>query len=256
MKFTSARSVLGSRHTSPGGGEPPPHFAPLSAPAGGWKTTMSPTLGSPKREPMRLTSTRWPISSVGTIDSDGIRYGFTRNAWMPSARPSATATMSTSSRRELEADEPDLSRATLLRVVVGRRGLGGLGLLDGGRLGRLGGLSRLGLRGLDLLDLLDRRDVGRVGERLLVDGVARHLAVRRRRDLGRGIVQQTSLDALLRPGVAALADAGALADPAAQVVELRAPHVAAGGDLDPLDLRRVHRERTLHADAEGLLADR
>ena len=58
------------------------------------------------------------------------------------------------------------------------------------------------------------------------------------------------------PGVAALADAGALADPAAQVVELRAPDVAAGGDLDLLDLRRVHGERALDADAEGLLADR
>ena len=99
-------------------------------------------------------------------------------------------------------------------------------------------------------------DVRRLGERLLVDGVARHLAVRRRRDLGRGIVQQTRLDALLGPGVAALADAGALADPAAQVVELCAPHVTAGRDLDPLDLRRVHGERALHADAEGLLADR
>ena len=42
------------------------------------------------------------------------------------------------------------------------------------------------------------------------------------------------------PGVAALADAGALADTAAQVVELGAPDVTAGGDLDPLDLRRVH----------------
>jgi hypothetical protein len=31
-------------------------------------------------------------------------------------------------------------------------------------------------------------------------------------------------------------------------------HVAARGDLDPLDLRRVQRERPLDADAEGLLA--
>ena len=95
-----------------------------------------------------------------------------------------------------------------------------------------------------------------LGERLLVDGLARHLGVGRSRGLGRGIVQQARLDDLLRPGVAALADAGALADPAAQVVELRAPDVTAGGDLDPLDLRRVHGERALHADAEGLLADR
>ena len=73
MKFTSARSGLGSRQTWPGGGAPPPHLAPLSAPSGGWKTTTSPTLGSLKRAPMRLTSTRWPTSRVGTIDSDGIR---------------------------------------------------------------------------------------------------------------------------------------------------------------------------------------
>ena len=46
-----------------------------SAPVGGWKTTTSPTSGSEKRAPMRLTSTRWPICSVGTIDSDGILYG-------------------------------------------------------------------------------------------------------------------------------------------------------------------------------------
>ena len=68
-------------------------------------------------------------------------------------------------------------------------------------------------------------------------------------------MEQAGLDDLLRARVAALADAGTLADAAAQVVELRAPDVAAGGDLDPLDLRRVHRERALHTDAEGLLAD-
>ena len=56
------------------------------------------------------------------------------------------------------------------------------------------------------------------------------------------------------PGVAALAHAGALADAVAQVVELRAPHVAARGQLDALDLRRVQREHALDADAEGLLA--
>ena len=81
-------------------------------------------------------------------------------------------------------------------------------------------------------------------------------AARRRLGLCRGIVQQARLDDLLRARVAALADAGALADAAAQVVELRAADVAAGGDLDALDLRRVHGERALDADAEGLLADR
>ena len=53
---------------------------------------------------MRLTSTRWPTWSVGTIDSLGMRYGLTRKAWMPSASPSATATMTTSSRSEPPAD--------------------------------------------------------------------------------------------------------------------------------------------------------
>jgi hypothetical protein len=74
-------------------------------------------------------------------------------------------------------------------------------------------------------------------------------------ELRDGVVEQAGLDRLLRPDVAALADAGALADAVAQVVELRAAHVAAGGDLDALDLRRVHGERALHADAERLLAD-
>jgi hypothetical protein len=55
-------------------------------------------LGSVKRLPRRLTSTRWPICRVGTIDSLGMRYGLTRKAWMPRASPSATATMTTSSR--------------------------------------------------------------------------------------------------------------------------------------------------------------
>src|SRR5688572_22375938 len=226
MKFTSALSSVGRAQTSPSGGGPPPHVLSWSAPAGGWKTTTSPTSGSPKRAPIRLTSTRWPTSSVGTIDSDGIRYGLTRNAWMPSARPSATTTIMTSSSSEPEA-EPRSS----LGFIVGGRGLGGLGLL--------GGWCSLGL-----------------GERLLVHGLARHLGVRRSRGSRRGIVQQARLDDLLRPHVAALAHTRALADAAAQVVKLRAPDVAAGGDLDPLDLRRVHRERALDADAERLLADR
>jgi hypothetical protein len=68
-------------------------------------------------------------------------------------------------------------------------------------------------------------------------------------------VEQAGHDLLLRTRVAALADAGGLADAIAQVVELGAPDVAAGGDLDALDLRRVHGERPLDADAEGLLAD-
>ena len=37
------------------------------------------------------------MSSVGSIDPDGIWYGLTMNAWIPSARPSARATIRTSS---------------------------------------------------------------------------------------------------------------------------------------------------------------
>ena len=96
---------------------------------------------------MRLTSTRWPTSSVGTIDSDGILYGLIRNAWMPSASPSATATIRTSSRSEPEADEP-LVKGSGLGVVAGLVG------------GRLGGVR---LR-------------GGVFQRLRVDGLAGHLA--------------------------------------------------------------------------------
>src|SRR5829696_3489697 len=141
MKLTSARSSVGSSQASPAGGSPPPHWLPCSAPAGGWNTTMSPTWGSLKRAPIRLTSTRWPISSVGTIDSDGIRYGLTRNAWMPSASPRAMTTIMISSSSELDAEE---ARFTLL-VVVGRRGLGGLGLLGDRGLAGAGGVGRLGL---------------------------------------------------------------------------------------------------------------
>src|SRR3954465_6610347 len=148
-----------------------------------------------------------------------------RKAWMPSARPSATATMRTSSSSEPEADE-----------ALGTSGRGVVGALGGGRRG-----------GVQLVGLV---------ERLRVDRLARHLGVRRRGGLGRGIVQQPRLHDLLRlPGVAALPHPGALADAPAQAAELGPPHVAAGGDLDALDLRRVQRERALNADAEGLLAD-
>src|SRR6185503_9847543 len=68
------------------------------------------------------------------------------------------------------------------------------------------------------------------------------------------LVEQARHDRLVGAQVTALAHAGALADPAAQVVQLGAAHVAASGDLDALDLRRVHGERPLHAYAEGLLA--
>src|SRR4051794_25385633 len=148
---------------------------------------------------------------------------------MPSARASATATIITSSSSEPEADDDPFFVAT----------------------GRLPGLLVTG-------GVRRRRRVHRLGllERLLVHRVARNLGVGRRGRLGRRVVEQAALDDLLRPGVAALAHAGALADPAAQVVELGAPDVAAGRHLDLLDLRAVQGERSLDADAEGLLADR
>src|SRR5690606_20114395 len=55
--------------------------------------------------------------------------------------------------------------------------------------------------------------------------------------------------------VALLLDAGLLAREVAQVVQLRAAHIAAGDDLDLVDGRGVHGEHALHADAEGDLAD-
>src|SRR3954449_6189931 len=182
MKLMSARRGVSFRQTWPVGGGPPPHMSSCSAPSGGWKTTTSPTSGSEKRSPMRFTSTRWPTWSVGTIDSLGILYGLIRKAWMPSASPSATATIRTSSSSEPEADE-----------ALGTSGRGVVGALGGGRRG--------GLRPRGLV------------ERLRVDRLAPHLRVRRRGGLGRGIVQEPRLHDLLRlPGVAALAHTRALAD--------------------------------------------
>ena len=56
-------------------------------------------------------------------------------------------------------------------------------------------------------------------------------------------------------GLATFLDLGGLAAQVAQVVELRAPHVTAGDDLDLVEDRRVQREGALDADAEGDLAD-
>src|SRR5699024_8592090 len=41
-----------------------------------------------------------------------------------------------------------------------------------------------------------------------------------------------------------------------QVVELGAPYITATGNLDFVDIGRVDRERTFHADTETNLADR
>src|SRR3954470_9558517 len=235
MKLTSARSGVGRSQGLPAGGWPDPQGLSCSAPAGGGKTTTSPTSGVEKRAPMRLTSTRWPIWSVGTIDSLGIRYGLTRKAWMPKARPRATATIMISSSREPDAEDDPFLVATFLYSLACL-------LVTGGRRLSVRGRLRLG-------------DVG-LGERLLVDGLTGHFGVGCSRSLRRRVVQQAALDDLLRTRVAALTDAGALADTAAQVVELRAPDVTASGDLDLLDLRRMKGERTLDTNAEGLLANR
>src|SRR5215218_4115838 len=108
MKLTLALVPVGRPHAWSGFLSGSPQVL-LSEPAGGWKTTTSPTSGSLKRLPRRLTSTRWPTSSVGTIDALGIRYGLIRNAWMASASPSATTTMTTGSMNELPVDFPLLA---------------------------------------------------------------------------------------------------------------------------------------------------
>ena len=48
----------------------------------------------------RSTSTRWPGSRVGSIDSDGMTYGLTAYAWIASAKNRAPATSMTSSSFE------------------------------------------------------------------------------------------------------------------------------------------------------------
>src|SRR3712207_8501039 len=53
------------------------------------------------------------------------------------------------------------------------------------------------------------------------------------------------------PRLLLLAHARLLPDLLAQVVQLRAPNVADRHDFDPLDLRRMERERPLDADARS-----
>ena len=180
---------------------------------------------------------------MGSIEGDGIWYGLTRNAWMPSARPIAIATITISSRTA-----PSVLVGLGISARLNPRGprprrppacsRGGLsscrsrGFSLSGRFFGFPSSGHLGL-GVDLgLGLLDRP--GRVlGDRLGLLGE-----------------DQVVLDA-----PAALGDPGALPDAAAQVVELRPADVAASYDLEPLDLRRVHGEHALDADAERLLAD-
>src|SRR4051812_42953680 len=80
-----------------GGAAPPPPVSPGRL-VGGVKTVTPPSFGFPPILWLkRLTRIRWPVCSVGTIDSDGIRYGLTANAWIVSAKNSATAIVTTSS---------------------------------------------------------------------------------------------------------------------------------------------------------------
>ena len=60
MKFVDVSSwLIDFGHAELAADLQSPHGALFSAaPLGGWKTMMSPTLGSPKRLPRRLTSTR------------------------------------------------------------------------------------------------------------------------------------------------------------------------------------------------------
>src|SRR4051795_11250660 len=118
MNVVSATFGVSLMHTWPSGGCAP-HCSPTvdSAPAGGWKTTMSPTEGSLKRWPMRLTSTRCPIASVGSIDALGMRYGLTRNAWVSSASPIATTTIVTSSTNE-PRPESDFLVGLAMRLIL------------------------------------------------------------------------------------------------------------------------------------------
>ena len=207
----------------------------------------------------RLTRTRWPTSSVGSIDREGIWYGLTTKAWIRSARPIASATMTTSStsaprcRFRLRASVASSESAAARRRLL-------LGLRD------LCSTARSARR----LDILLVRPAGSSSARA---SAPRGLASPGLLGLLRRGVTSTSASSWATPSEsigaassarddqvvldapAALGDAGALADAAAQVVELGPAHVAAGDDLEPLDLRRVQRERPLDADAERLLAD-
>src|SRR5512133_3719362 len=131
------------------------------------------------------------------------------------------------------------------RLAVGRLGLGSGGLSRSS--GRLGLARGRGLGGLDLGDLVCR--LGGVGGTAGVDDLLGGRALRvdgpgSRRglgfELGDRIVHEARGDGLLGAGVAALADAGALADALTQVGELGAADVTAGGDVDLLDLGRVN----------------
>ena len=244
-----------------------PHCEPaaFSAPAGGWKTTMSPTL----RVAEALSDA---VDEHALADLERRHHRLARDPvgldrrtpGSPSARPSATATISD----QLEQRAP--GGLLVAGGLVGLRGLltpcrrrapspAAAASAVGSAAASAGASASASAASLGL-------GVG-VGAVL---GRSRRL---RRASSPRGptstsasaasasaaislAVEQARLDELLGADVAALADARPLADAIAQVVELGAPHVTAGGDLDLLDLRRVDRERALDADAERLLAHR
>ena len=185
-----------------------------------------------------MTSTRWPTSSVGTIDGEGIWYGLTMKAWIPSARPIASATITTSS---MKAPRPVVG----LGIRVGHRRRRRRLSRPPTRLRRRRRCPPQRSTSSVLCGLADPRARPPSSTSSWVDA----LGVDRRRLLGLGE------DEIVLDPPAALGDPGALADAAAQVVELRPADVAAGDDLELLDLRRVDRERALDADAERLLAN-
>ena len=209
-----------------------------------------PPLRIRERKLTRSTRTRWPISSVGTIDSLGIRNGLTRKAWMPSASPSATATIMTSSRREPPAlfclipataiaDRPSRwSRWCLLRRRLARRR----------RRRRLRAPahrqpSATGCPRPPALPPPRRRAAPRPPPPRLPASASSASAS----SPGRGSVirgHHAGLVGLLGPGPTTLAYSRAASDPVAEVVELRPAYVAAGGHLDALDpCGEVGRER-------------
>src|SRR4051794_24279978 len=177
MKFVLDLDAVGRGHADWAEWCTPQVFS--SAPFGGLNTTTSPRSGLVKRKLTRSTSTRWPMSRVGTIDSLGIRKGLTRNAWMPRASPRATTTIVTSSTSELRVLSLP-ARATLTARAALGPGVGRgafLGVLLGGLLAGLGTALLGGLRGrlllLRLLLLLGRGLLGRTGG-LLLDGGLGH----------------------------------------------------------------------------------
>ena len=212
----------------------------------------------------RSTSTRWPTSSVGSIDSEGIWYGLTTKAWIRSARPIASATITTSSTkrpaprcrlRDQRCSNPRPCASASSDPRTPRRPSSDLlGCLGPGR-SLLVGASRRPPRLPALLCSLAPPPSASSSSASSTSGIAPPRSGRRPRSRPPRPPRLGDHQVVLDPP-APLGDPGALADPAAQVVELGPADVAAGDDLEPLDLRRVDREGPLDADPERLLADR